>query len=331
MLSVNYNIIMSKGKKITTIFIVTLVILGVAGGGYYFLLKTGLIFGSNYESRQVYKNLSKEEKAKSDAAKKKVENFIDTDKDPASIIINASDSEEVASAKTDEKNYWNVVKILKTLFRKKYYSIIDDGKITKQFNARTALSVGNIYLNKKSALVEFEVIEKAGYIYSHYISFISIPLKQGIEYENVSIQDFTECIDGAEFDEIAQFSLSKEDYIDRIYNMVVSQDDNVVCEYAKRNDMTISLEKSGYNAVSENGVPTSAYILFRFENEMKTEFELFKVLLRRLGSIATIEDFNENERLFFSGDTDVIGLFIVCKGECRLANWNEAMEKYKSN
>ena len=260
-----------------------------------------------------------------------MENFIDTDKDPASIIINASDSEEVASAKTDEKNYWNVVKTLKTLFRKKYYSIIDDGKITKQFNARTALSVGNIYLNKKSALVEFEVIEKAGYIYSHYISFISIPLKQGIEYENVSIQDFTECIDGAEFDEIAQFSLSKEDYIDRIYNMVVSQDDNVVCEYAKRNDMTISLEKSGYNAVSENGVPTSAYILFRFENEMKTEFELFKVLLRRLGSIATIEDFNENERLFFSGDTDVIGLFIVCKGECRLANWNEAMEKYKSN
>lgn len=322
---------MSKGKKITTIFIVTLVILGVAGGGYYFLLKTGLIFGSNYESRQVYKNLSKEEKAKSDAAKKKVENFIDTDKDPASIIINASDSEEVASAKTDEKNYWNVVKTLKTLFRRKYYSIIDDGKITKQFNARTALSVGNIYLNKKSALVEFEVIEKAGYLYSHYISFISIPLKQGIEYENVSIQDFTECIDGAEFDEIAQFSLSKEDYVDRIYNMVVAQDDNVVCEYAKRNDMTISLEKSGYNSVSENGVPTSAYILFRFENDMKTEFELFKVLLRRLGSIATVEDFNENERLYFSGDTDVIGLFIVCKGECRLANWNEAMEKYKSN
>ena len=109
---------MSKGKKIPTIFIGPLVILGVAGGGFYFLLKTGLFFGSNYESRQVYKNLSKEEKAKSDAAKKKVENFIDTDKDPASIIINASDSEEVASAKTDEKNYWNVVKTLKTLFRK---------------------------------------------------------------------------------------------------------------------------------------------------------------------------------------------------------------------
>ena len=322
---------MSKGKKITTIFIVTLVILGVAGGGFYFLLKTGLNFGSNYESRQVYKNLSKEERAKSDAAKKKVENFIDTDKDPASIIINASDSEEVASAKTDEKNYWNVVKTLKTLFRRKYYSIIDDGKITKQFNARTALSVGNIYLNKKSALVEFEVIEKAGYIYSNYISFISIPLKQGIEFENVSIQDFTECIDGAEFDEIAHFSLSKEDYIDRIYNMVVAQDYNALCVYAKRNDMAISLEKSGYNAVSENGVPTSAYILFRLENEMKTEFQLYNVLLRRLGSIATVEEFNENERLFFSDDMDVLNPETICDVKCRLASWNEAMEKYKLN
>lgn len=315
-----------KWIKITA-GIATPIILVGAGYGIYKLIQSGLLHNDNKEAQKTFDNLSDKEKEESNAAKKKYEEHVDSDKKPDDIIINENDSEEVVEQKLEEQNYWKIINTLKDMFKSQNDKIVIGDKVNSDnFSGRDALSIGNIYLSGNAAYVEFDVVEKAGYIFSNYTSLMLIQLKDN----DITLDNFHENIDAnSDLIECAQFDANNNDYLNRMYNMAISQDDNFLCQYAKNNSMEIELIAGGC-MLSENGVATSADMLIKFFNNEKIEYELINVLIPSLGVIATEEDFANCEKRF-EDDQDVVIVKPRAKINSNLEGWQEIQSKYNKS
>lgn len=315
-----------KWIKITA-GIVTPIILVGAGYGIYKLIQSGLLHNDNKEAQKTFDNLSDKEKEESNAAKKKYEDHVESDKKPDDITINENDSKEVVEQKLEEQNYWKIINTLKDMFKSQNDKIVIGDKVdSDNFSGRDALSIGNIYLSGNAAYVEFDVVEKAGYIFSNYTSLMLIQLKDN----DITLDNFHENID-ANFDmiECAQFDANNNDYLNRMYKMAISQDDNFLCQYAKNNSMEMELIAGGC-ILSENGVATSADMLIKLFNNEKMEYKLINVLIPSLGVIATEEDFANCEKRF-EDDQDVVIVKPRAKINSNLEGWQEIQSKYNKS
>ena len=315
-----------KWIKITA-GIATPIILVGAGYGIYKLIQSGLLHNDNKEAQKTFDNLSDKEKEESNAAKKKYEDHVESDKKPDDITINENDSKEVVEQKLEEQNYWKIINTLKDMFKSQNDKIVIGDKVdSDNFSGRDALSIGNIYLSGNAAYVEFDVVEKAGYIFSNYTSLMLIQLKDN----DITLDNFHENID-ANFDmiECAQFDANNNDYLNRMYKMAISQDDNFLCQYAKNNSMEMELIAGGC-ILSENGVATSADMLIKLFNDEKMEYKLINVLIPSLGVIATEEDFANCEKRF-EDDQDVVIVKPRAKINSNLEGWQEIQSKYNKS
>lgn len=315
-----------KWIKITA-GIVTPIILAGAGYGIYKLIQSGLLHNDNKEAQKTFDNLSDKEKEESNAAKKKYEDHVESDKKPDDIIINENDSKEVVEQKLEEQNYWKIINTLKDMFKSQNDKIVIGDKVdSDNFSGRDALSIGNIYLSGNAAYVEFDVVEKAGYIFSNYTSLMRIQLKDN----DITLDNFHENIDAnSDLIEFAKFDANNNDYLNRMYKMAISQDDNFLCQYAKNNSMEMELIAGGC-ILSENGVATSADMLIKLFNNEKMEYKLINVLIPSLGVVATEEDFANCEKRF-EDDQDVVIVKPRAKINSNLEGWQEIQSKYNKS
>lgn len=316
-----------KWIKITA-GIATPIILVGAGYGIYKLIQSGLLHNDNKEAQKTFDNLSDKEKEESNAAKKKYEEHVESDKKPDDIIINENDSEEVVEQKLEEQNYWKIINTLKDMFKSQNDKIVIGNKVNSDnFSGRDALSIGNIYLSGNAAYVEFDVVEKAGYIFSNYTSLMRIQLKDN----DITLDNFHENIDAnSDLMEFARFDANNNDYLNRMYKMAISQDYNFLCQYAKNNSMEMKLIDGGCIVLSENGVATSADMLIKLFNNEKMEYKLINVSIPSLGSLASEEDFANCEKRF-EDDQDVVVVESTANIKSDLEGWQEIQSKYNKS
>ena len=260
--------------------------------------------------------------------KKKYEEHVESDKKPDDIIINENDSEEVVEQKLEEQNYWKIINTLKDMFKSQNDKIVIGNKVNSDnFSGRDALSIGNIYLSGNAAYVEFDVVEKAGYIFSNYTSLMRIQLKDN----DITLDNFHENIDAnSDLMEFARFDANNNDYLNRMYKMAISQDYNFLCQYAKNNSMEMKLIDGGCIVLSENGVATSADMLIKLFNNEKMEYKLINVSIPSLGSLASEEDFANCEKRF-EDDQDVVVVESTANIKSDLEGWQEIQSKYNKS
>lgn len=117
------------------------------------------------------------------------------------------------------------------MFKSQNDKIVIGNKVNSDnFSGRDALSIGNIYLSGNAAYVEFDVVEKAGYIFSNYTSLMRIQLKDN----DITLDNFHENIDAnSDLMEFARFDANNNDYLNRMYKMAISQDYNFCANMLK--------------------------------------------------------------------------------------------------